>query len=108
VGTSVVDFPRVGVLGWGRLVSEREIKGAGAASEGRTGVDVWRFRGGVGWFVGVGPGICDEGGDYVGCGGAGEIGGCAWVVWCECDVWGGRPCVFVVVLVAGLEGEGRG
>jgi hypothetical protein len=30
-----------------RSVSETETKGAGAASEGRTGVEVCRFRGGV-------------------------------------------------------------
>jgi hypothetical protein len=54
VGTSFVDFPRVGVLGGGRLVSEREIRGPGAASDGRTGVDVWRFRGGVRWVGSLG------------------------------------------------------
>jgi hypothetical protein len=48
VGTSLVDLPRVGVLGGGGSVSETETRGAGpAASEGRTGVEVWRFRGGV-------------------------------------------------------------
>jgi len=35
-------------------VSETETKGAGAASEGRTGVEVWRFRGGVRWVGSLG------------------------------------------------------
>jgi len=54
VGTSFDDLPRVGVLGGGRSVSETETKGAGAASEGRTGVEVWRFRGGVRWVGSLG------------------------------------------------------
>ena len=55
MGTSFWLLPRVGVRGGGsgdgagRLVSETETRGAdsGAASEGRTGVDVCLFRGGV-------------------------------------------------------------
>jgi hypothetical protein len=54
VGTSFWLLPRVGVRGGsgdgaGRLVSETETRGAdgGAASEGRTGVDVCLFKGGV-------------------------------------------------------------
>lgn len=55
MGTSFWLLPRVGVRGGGsgdgagRLVSETETRGAdgGAASEGRTGVDVCLFKGGV-------------------------------------------------------------
>jgi hypothetical protein len=53
VGTSFWLLPRVGVRGGGsgagRSVSETETSGAdgGAASEGRTGVDVCLFKGGV-------------------------------------------------------------
>ena len=35
-------------------MSETETKGAGAASEGRTGVEVCRFRGGVRWVGSLG------------------------------------------------------
>lgn len=55
---SVWDFPRVGVQGRPSSGSLVEAKGAGAASDGKTGVEVWRFRGGVrlsgslGWVQG--------------------------------------------------------
>lgn len=47
VGTSVWDFPLVGVQGSPSTGSLVEAKGAGAASDGKTGVEVWRLSGGV-------------------------------------------------------------